>query len=57
MRMNLIRSIQLLSITAMLASCSAPPALDECLPEQGATGIFVSGSGNDASGDGSLAAP
>lgn len=55
--MNLIRSIPLLYITAMLASCGAPPALDECLPEQGATGIFVSGSGNDASGDGSLAAP
>jgi hypothetical protein len=33
------------------------PAPDGCLPEQGATGTFVSGSGNDASGTGTLAAP
>ncbi len=57
MRSQLSRSITLLSVAAMLASCSPPPALDECLPAQGATGIFVSGSGSDASGDGSLAAP
>jgi hypothetical protein len=57
MRSQLSRSITLLSIAAMLASCSAPPALDGCLPEQGATGTFVSGSGNDASGTGTLAAP
>jgi hypothetical protein len=57
MRSHLSRSITLLSVAAMLASCSPPPALDACLPEQGATGIFVSGSGSDASGDGSLAAP
>jgi hypothetical protein len=55
--MNLIRPFALLGITALLASCSAPPALDECLPEQGATGTFVSGSGNDASGTGTVAAP
>lgn len=57
MRSHLIRSITLVFVAAMLASCSAPPTLGACLPQPGATGIFVSGSGNDASGDGSLAAP
>ncbi len=57
MHHHLVRSIPLLGIVALLASCSPPPVLDACLPEQGATGVFVSGSGNDASGDGSLTAP
>jgi hypothetical protein len=51
--------ITLLCIAALLASCSAPPQPTNaaCLPPQGATGVFVSESGDDTSGDGSLAAP